>query len=102
MPHAAAAAHTPASTAVCIAQVTERWSSSDLVRAGVPRFLLEEIYAAMGKVGMECKNRLSRKGWGGQGQNVCVKVGVGAGMAVGDWGGGRGSNCMRKCKTVQD
>lgn len=31
-------------------QVADSWSSAQLLRAGVPRFLLEEMYAALGKV----------------------------------------------------
>jgi len=51
---------------VCLlcSQVTSSWSSADLVRVGVPAFLLEEIYAAMGKV----------RGGGGR-VSVCVCVG---------------------------
>lgn len=39
-----------ASFMACAVQVTDRWSSSELLQAGVPKFLLEEVYSALGKV----------------------------------------------------
>lgn len=54
-------------------QVTERWCAAELIAAGVPRFLLEEIYSTMGKVGW-CVVVLERVCRSDLGVCVCVYV----------------------------
>ena len=38
--------------------MTESWSSIELLKAGVPKFLVDEVYSALGRVGLKL-----RAGW---------------------------------------